>query len=150
MAFNEDTRVKIPTILHLTQLGYEYVSLHQPNAVDASSNIFTDIFFESIERINPEGNLRSLTRSAEVPNIEDLNSSKIYEELKQYLDYDDLGKKFYERITQETGIKIIDFENFNNNSFNVVTELSCISGDDEFRPDITILINGLPLFFIEE
>ena len=27
MAFNEDTRVKIPAILHLTRLGYEYVSL---------------------------------------------------------------------------------------------------------------------------
>lgn len=27
MAFNENTRVKIPAILHLTQRGYEYVSL---------------------------------------------------------------------------------------------------------------------------
>ena len=27
MAFNENTRVKIPAILNLTQLGYEYVSL---------------------------------------------------------------------------------------------------------------------------
>jgi len=26
MAFNEDTRVKIPAILHLTQLGYDYIS----------------------------------------------------------------------------------------------------------------------------
>jgi type I restriction enzyme R subunit len=137
MAFNEDTRVKIPTILHLTQLGYEYLSLHDAGraSYDASSNIFTEIFVESIERINPD--------------IEDLSAAKIYEELKQYLDYEDLGKKFYERITQETGIKIIDFENFDNNSFNVVTELPCINGDDEFRPDITLLINGLPLFFIE-
>ena len=133
MAFNEDTRVKIPAILHLTQLGYEYVSLHKDNRIDSSSNIFTDIFAESLERINP--------------NIEDLSPAKIYEELKQYLDYEDFGKKFYERITAETGIKIVDFQNFDNNTFNVVTELPCINGEDEFRPDITILINGLPLLY---
>ncbi|MBT3726764.1 hypothetical protein HOG21_03545 [bacterium] len=38
-------------------------------------------------------------------------------------------------------IKLIDFENFENNSFNVVTELTCQNGEDEFRPDITLLIN---------
>ena len=39
--------------------------------------------------------------------------------------------------------------NFNNNSFHVVTELTYKNGDDEFRPDITLLINGMPLAFIE-
>ena len=51
MAFNENTRVKIPAILHLTQLGYEYVSLKDAKW-DADTNIFTDIFTESIRRIN--------------------------------------------------------------------------------------------------
>jgi len=51
MAFNENTRVKIPAILHLTRLGYEYVSLK--NAIrDEDTNIFTEIFSESINRIN--------------------------------------------------------------------------------------------------
>jgi hypothetical protein len=27
MAFNEDSRVKIPALLHLTRLGYKYLSL---------------------------------------------------------------------------------------------------------------------------
>ena len=44
---------------------------------------------------------------------------------------------------------MIDFENFNRNTFNVVTELTYTSQNDEFRPDITILINGMPLAFIE-
>ncbi|MEF9673251.1 type I restriction endonuclease [Pseudomonas sp. PCH446] len=43
----------------------------------------------------------------------------------------------------------MDFDNFDNNSFHVVTELPCRNGDDEFRPDITLLINGMPLAFIE-
>ncbi|MFT5419920.1 MAG: type I restriction enzyme R subunit [Candidatus Endobugula sp.] len=40
-------------------------------------------------------------------------------------------------------------ENFSNNTFNVVTELTYKKDDDEFRPDIILLINGLPLAFIE-
>ena len=31
MAFNEDTRVKIPAILHLCRLGYKYLSLKGAN-----------------------------------------------------------------------------------------------------------------------
>ena len=51
--FNEDSRVKLPAILHLTQLGYTYLSLK--DAVwDEETNIFTEIFKAAIQRINPE------------------------------------------------------------------------------------------------
>ena len=136
--YNEDTRVKIPAILHLTRLGYEYVSVSDAmkrGVIEGDTNIFTDIFSESIIRINKD--------------VEDLEPNALIAELKNLLDYEDLGKAFYERITTESGIKIIDFKNFDNNSFHVCTELTCKNGDDEFRPDITILINGLPLAFIE-
>lgn len=33
MSFNEDSRVKIPTILHLVRLGYEYLSLKNQQLV---------------------------------------------------------------------------------------------------------------------
>lgn len=65
------------------------------------------------------------------------------------LDNEDLGKAFYDKLTERSGTRLIDFENFDNNSFHVVTELPCRNGDDEFRPDITLLINGMPLAFIE-
>lgn len=57
--------------------------------------------------------------------------------------------QFYEFITETSGLKIIDFEDFNRNSFHVVTAFTCKKDDEEFRPDITLLINGLPLAFIE-
>jgi type I restriction enzyme R subunit len=133
MAFNENTRVKIPAILHLTQLGYEYVSLK--NAVwDAESNIFTEIFAESIKRINPDV---------------DFEPETLLTDIKSLLDYEDLGRAFYNRILSSVGIKLIDFDNFDENSFHVCTELPCRNGEDEFRPDITVLINGMPLVFIE-
>jgi|GEM_PF-2678427 len=45
-------------------------------------------------------------------------------------------------------IDFTDFPNNPNNSFHVVTELTHKNGDDEFRPDTTLLVNGMPLVSI--
>lgn len=134
MKFNEDSRVKIPTILHLVRLGYEYLSLKQ-NTWDEQTNIFPNIFKDSIGAINPD------------TNIDEVN--RLLEEVKLSLTNEDLGKAFYEMLTRRNGLKLINFSDINKNSFHVVTELTYKNGDEEFRPDITLLINGMPLFFIE-
>ena len=133
MSYNEDTRVKIPAILHLDRMGYTYLSLKE-NKWDTETNIFTDIFNQSIQKINPEKDLDEI--------------KKYYEKIKLVLDNEDLGEAFY-RLLLSGETKLIDFDNFKNNSFHVTTELTYKNGDDEFRPDITLLINGLPLAFIE-
>ncbi|NOR80843.1 MAG: type I restriction endonuclease subunit R, partial [Methyloprofundus sp.] len=136
MTFNEDSRVKIPTILHLMRLGYDYLSLKDPSAIrDESTNIFIDIFHASIKRINP--------------TITDTEAKQLLDDVSLSLENEDLGKAFYEKLTIKSGTRLIDFENFNNNSFNVVTELTYKKDDEEFRPDIALLINGMPLVFIE-
>ena len=132
--FTEDSRVKIPTILHLIQLGYEYLSLKEAKC-DLETNIFPDIFRKAIARLNPKINSGEIDRALE--------------ELRLSLDNEDLGKAFFKKITDQSGIKLIDLEDFNNNTFNVVTELTYQNDDEEFRPDIILLINGMPLVFIE-
>lgn len=134
MKFNEDSRVKIPAILHLCKLGYKYVQLKEANW-DTDTNIFTDIFKESILRINPSFNQGQAERLL-------IDTSLL-------LSNEDMGKAFFEKLTSESGTKLIDFENFENNSFHVVTELTYKNGDEEFRPDIILLVNGMPLAFIE-
>jgi type I restriction enzyme, R subunit len=134
MKFNEDSRVKIPAILHLLRLGYRYLSLKDLDW-DPSSNIVPSLFRQSLATINPDADPSQIT------------SALI--QLDLALDNEDLGKQFYETITATSGLKIIDFEHFDRNSFHVVTEFACRMDDEEFRPDITLLINGLPLVFIE-
>ena len=134
MKFNEDSRVKIPAIIHLTRLGYDYISL-KDNNWDSSTNIFTDIFKSSVGKINPELSSSDLDR--------------LIDKISLTLENEDLGKAFYDMLSSKTGVQLIDFENFDNNDFKVVTELPCIKDDEEFRPDITLLINGMPLVFIE-
>ena len=134
MVFSEDSRVKIPCILHLARLGYRYLSLK--NSVwDEETNVFPELFRAAIARINPDMDSGDIDR--------------LLADVKLLLDNEDLGKAFYEKLTERSGIRLIDFVDFSNNSFHVVTELTCKNGDDEFRPDITLLINGMPLAFIE-
>jgi type I restriction enzyme, R subunit len=125
MAFNENTRVKIPAILHLCRLGYQYRSLVNAK-IDGSTNIFTDIFDESILRINPD--------------MDQSEVGRVLEDLSLVLDFEDLGQAFYNKLTATSGIRLIDFKNFENNSFHVVTELTCKNGDEEFRPDKQIVL----------
>ncbi|WP_421774252.1 type I restriction endonuclease subunit R [Gracilimonas sp.] len=134
MKYNEDSRVKIPAILHLMRLGYTYLSLSDQTR-DKKTNIFTDIFEESIKRINPE--------------LAGVEVKRFYEDVALSLENEDLGKAFYQKLVNRSGIKLIDFDDFDNNSFHVVTELTYEKDDDNFRPDIILLINGMPLVFIE-
>ncbi|GAB6139988.1 DEAD/DEAH box helicase family protein [Methylosoma difficile] len=134
MKFNEDTRVKLPTILHLVRLGYDYLSL-KDQQWDIDTNIFPALFRQAIAKINP--------------SVDEDDIARLLTETKLTLDNDDLGQAFYQKLTDRSGTKLIDFENFSNNLFHVVTELTCQNGDEEFRPDITLLINGMPLVFIE-
>ncbi len=134
MKFNEDTRVKIPTILHLMRLGYQYLSLKDQSR-DLDTNIFPELFNQAITKINP--------------GIKPDEVARLLEDVKLSLDNEDLGRAFFEKLTARSNTRLIDFENFHNNSFHVVTELTCQNGDEEFRPDITLLINGMPLVFIE-
>jgi len=134
MSFNENSRVKIPAILHLCRLGYQYLSLKNVK-YDESTNIFTEIFKESISRINPD--------------LTELDVKRVYDKVSLTLENEDIGQAFYNMLTSNSGVKLIDFKDFSNNSLHVVTELTYKNGDDEFRPDITLLINGMPLVLIE-
>lgn len=140
MSRPEDSRVKIPALVHLTRLGYTYLSIKDQihgTDYDGDTNIFYELFRKSINKIN----------GTEF-TVNDIK--KIIDELKIKLSNDDLGKAFFLLLKEGyNGIRLIDYSNIENNTFYIVTELPYENGDDNFRPDITILINGMPLSFIE-
>jgi len=51
MSFNQNSLVKIPAILHLIKLGYEYIPLSQHHR-RIDTNIFESVFIESVFKIN--------------------------------------------------------------------------------------------------
>ncbi len=101
---------------------------------DPDTNILTDVFKLQFERLNP---------SAKGEFAQTLRA------IRQELTNEDLGKSFYKRLTNVSPVRLIDFENPRNNSFHFTAEFTCKNGQDEFRPDITLFVNGLPLCFVE-
>jgi len=138
MIHNENSRVKIPALVHLTRLKYDYLSLKQYNGgICSETNIFKSLFWDGINRING-------------CNMSEQDVDRLLDELTIKLSNDDLGRAFYKILLGGiNGLHMIDLEDESRNTYHVVTELTYQNGEDEFRPDITLLINGLPLAFIE-
>lgn len=159
---SEDTRVKLPALFHCTRLGYEYLSLKRyiidGKKIDAETNIFIDIFKDSISKINNSEYSKSSAELIVEFLSQSLGTEKVVHKISDSLDNEDLGRKFYNCLINGIDvegcpekIKLIDFEHPENNTYNVVTELTYQKPEceDNFRPDITLLINGIPLAFIE-
>ena len=136
--FTEATRVQMPALVHLTRLGYTYygkISEETAGTVyDPDTNILLDVFTKQFKKLNPE------------------QAGKAEETLRDIrieLDNDDLGRSFYKRLTSVSPVKLIDFDHPENNEFHCTGEFTCKRDQDEFRPDLTLFINGMPLVIIE-
>lgn len=136
--FNEATRVQMPAMVHLTRLGYSYFGKINEDMADnvyaPDTNILINVFKQQFELLNPSAKGEF---------------GQIFRAIRQELANDDLGKSFYKRLTTASPVRLIDFENPQNNSFHFTAEFTCKNGQDEFRPDITLFVNGLPLCFVE-
>lgn len=140
--FNEDTRVKIPATIQFLRLGYEYQSLKDVE-LDADTRIAINRFRPAMEKINKR-------------TFSDEEIQSVVSDIHSVVKNNDMGRAFYQWLTNpQDRVKLIDFDNPENNDFAVINELTFGkdgSGDERvgsFRPDINILINGIPLAFLE-
>lgn len=135
--FSELTRVQIPAALHLMRMGYTYLPRNGKEIAerDPDTNILVSVFKEQFLTFN--NYLTDEDFERELANI------------KLELDQNDLGRSFFKRIQGQEGAVYIDWENPAANTFHLALEVTCQNGQDEFRPDIVVFINGLPLSYIE-
>lgn len=135
--FSELTRVQIPAALHLMRMGYTYLSRNSKEIEerDPDTNILVSVFKEQFLTFN--NYLTDEDFERELANI------------KLELDQNDLGRSFFKRIQGQEGAVYVDWENPEANTFHLALEVTYQNGQDEFRPDIVVFINGLPLSYIE-
>ena len=133
--FDENTRVKFPATIQFMRLGYDYQSLKDCE-IDVNTRIFKERFKASIERINNV-------------SLADEEVAALIAEIHELIKRKDMGKEFYRRIIQPgSSLALVDFNNISNNDFAIVDELTFAPEEgDAFRPDINVLINGIPLGF---
>jgi len=135
--FSELTRVQIPATLHLMRLGYTYLPRNGKEIAerDPDTNILVSVFKEQFLKFNNYLTEEDFER--ELANI------------KLELDQNDLGRSFFRRLQDQEDSVYIDWEKPEANTFHLALEVICKNGQDEFRPDIVVFINGLPLSYIE-
>lgn len=136
--FSEATRVQMPAMVHLTRIGYTYfgkLSEDKNGTVyDGDTNILLQVFERQFKNLNPGHEGEFL---------------QVLKDIRKELNDDDLGRGFYNRLKAVLPVKLIDFDNIGNNTFHFTAEFTCKNGQDEFRPDITLFVNGWPLCFVE-
>lgn len=136
--WNEATRVQMPALVHLSRIGYTYfgkITEDMAGTVyDPDTNILIQVFKEQFAKLNPEkaGEAEAMLRT-----------------IRQELDNDDIGESFYKRLKAVSPVKLVDYEHPENNTYHCTAEFTCKRDEDEFRPDITLFVNGLPLVFVE-
>lgn len=115
-SFNELSRVQLPAILHLMKLGYQCISYEKNKQdFDSDNNIILPIFKKQFLKLNQDAS--------------GADFEKEYQDIKLELKYNDLGRSFFDRFQGQANsqYRLIDWEDFDNNSFHVAIEVSCIN-----------------------
>lgn len=157
---NECTLVEKPAIDYLVdKLDYTYLDGRQltKELGDRDSNrdvILKKYLAGSLKKLNPWINDSNLHKaiytlsngSQHGASLHEANENihKIIVNLNLSLEQaDSTGKK------KHYTVKYIDFENINNNTFHVVSQLSIKGANEICIPDLIIYINGIPVVVIE-
>lgn len=159
---SEDSiEVAVINILKTDDFKYRHLNCftNNPDDLNDKSNrnskadvVLFDVLKIQTQLLNPEVPEGSIDDAIELLTKKRTNMSSIlanrevYELLKEGVpvEYNGVdGRKKQKRV------KVIDFENKDNNDFLIVTQL-WIKGERRFRrPDIILYINGIPLVFVE-
>jgi len=156
MEGDERKLVEAPALGQLKDLGWSHIdgtTLAPEKTILRSSLkdvVLTPHLEQAIQRINPwisEDNLRKVVREVTLIQTSTLMEANqwFWERLTQYFSVDqDLGSG-----RRGQTLKLIDFDNLENNEFLCVDQFKVQGPSQNIIPDITLFVNGLPLGVME-
>lgn len=146
--FDEETLENV-TMKILRELEYECINGYEMERTDFSKILLEEDLLDAIEKMNKGIEFEQIQEV--IKTIRNLDNNNTILNNKQFTKY------LLEGISvpiQEDGetkyktIKIIDFENIQNNIFKAINQYTIIEHSEK-RPDIIIFINGMPLVVVE-
>ena len=151
-----ENEIEAIALSYLQNLGYSYINglVISPDG-EHPERQYTDVVLatrlrDAIDKLNPtlhqdakEDALKKVLRS-ESPYL--LTNNETFH--RQITEGVDIEIRTANGIRGEK-VRIIDFENPENNAFLAVNQFTIIEGNQNKRPDIILFINGLPLVVIE-
>ena len=157
MALVTEDQVELQSIDWFKDLGYDYVCGYDiapdgetPERSDYVSVVLKDRLLSALTRINPDIPQTAIATALSQltnPNIPALMSAN-----RQVHSWLTKGVKVtYHEGDQEIGkqLKVIDFDNPDNNEWLVVNQFTIHGQKHNRRPDVLVFVNGLPLSVLE-
>ena len=108
-----------------------------------------NVLFDSIANINRDFTDDQVRDAIKI--IKNLTHSNVIEDNKEFTKYLLQGVPVEVKTSsgyQFKNVKLIDFDNINNNHFQVINQFTIIEFEQK-RPDIIVFINGIPVVVIE-
>ena len=157
MSLITEEQVELQSIEWFQELGYQYKDGYEiaPEGVNPERDNFRQVILEerlnsALIKINPD--IPNQTIQNSIPQILNPNIPGLLNCNREMHKWVTKGLKVtFMEDNQEVGrqLKLIDFENIDNNDWLVVNQFE-IQGDQRLRrPDVLVFVNGLPLGVIE-
>ena len=148
---NEIELVELPAHRVFEELGYETL---EGTDINSERNFYNDVILltrldRKIRELNPD--LPEIVYETAINQVKSLSNPSIIENNREFHQMLLAGVKVpyqHEGQTKYYAVKLVDFENPQNNDFTAVRQL-IISQHKQRRLDHTIFINGLPLIILE-
>lgn len=138
-AYQSEAALEAAFIKMLGEQGYEYVTIHNANALIANLR-------RQLERLNNYQFTDQEWDNFFKSRIANANEGIVEKTRKIQEDY-------VQNLTREDGttmnISLIDKKNIHNNRLQVINQYEETAGNHDTRYDVTILVNGLPLVHVE-
>ena len=155
--WNEYNLTEKPFIEQLQKMDYEYMDGREisPESENPERKNYREIILQkrltlALKRINPEINDNNVKKIIfDLTHISGNSLIEINEKFHTYLiNYLSIEQDLGHGRKHQT-VKIIDFENPENNDFLVVNQFKVSGTKENIIPDIVVFINGIPIAVIE-
>lgn len=157
MKYTTEDEIELYNLQLLTELGYDYRCGYdiQPEGTSPERERFGDVILtqrlqNAIERINPD--VPPTERHQAQRDILNIVSSDLLTNNEKFHKYLTEGIPVEYQKNGETrgdSVKLIDWDEIENNHFLAVNQFTVIEDNHNRRPDIILFVNGLPLVVIE-
>lgn len=146
--FTEDTYEK--AIIEML-VGMGHVHLYASDIErDYTSPFLESVLRDSLIRVNRKFPMEAIDEA--ISKLRNLDSGNLLQKNIIFMDYlqNGITVKFFVKGEEQSDIvRLLDYNDIENNTFYVVNQFTFIENGNNRRPDIILFVNGLPLVLME-
>ena len=151
--YMHESNFEVTVIEMIQNLGYEYyyggdIRENFLSMNNTKNVVITEILYKALKKINPNVSDKAINEALrKITNLEEINYIDKNKTFQKYLSFG-IEVNYFDNENKSKYIKLVDYENIENNYFYIVNQLVIIDIENK-RPDVIIYLNGIPLVVME-